>query len=89
MSIQPHNTRFITKMTRLLSLGQYQVTNYKKETHLVSNSNKTFYLVKESMLVLSLREWHQFNSPPYIVSGSYNGCNKTRTRMLFKSCNSL
>ena len=83
-TIQPHNVRFITRMTRLLSLGRYQTTNYKKDVYLVDNSAKTFYLVKESMLVLSFREWHQLNGPSFIVSGSYNGCKKTKDRMIAK-----
>jgi len=69
-------------MTRLLSLGRYQATNYKKELYPVNNSGKSFYLVKDTLRVLCYREWYQLDCPSFIVTGSYNGCKKTKDRLI-------
>lgn len=83
-SIQPHNVRFVIKMSRLLNLGRSQVMNYKKDVYNPNHSSMTYYLVQETLEVLSFREWYQLNRPSYIVSGSYNGCMSTKDRMLAK-----
>lgn len=73
-----NSTRFVHKLSSQLSLGKYQMENYRK----FNNQNpdmKTYYLTRKGD-ILTFREWYQAGKPDYIVSGSKHGCQTQKSR---------
>lgn len=70
------NTSYIDRMSRQISSGRYAIENAgrAKKTH--KTIGITYYLLKldGEYKIVSYREWNWLNLPPYILSGSEEGC---------------
>jgi hypothetical protein len=76
------STRAIQKIQAQLTLGMYQMENYRKELSKPVADTVTYYLVKKTLEIVNFRTWFQMNRPEYIVSGSLRGCQGHKERLL-------
>ena len=67
------------RLVRNLSHGLHQLQIAGKEKKKIS-VGITYYLTKKGEIV-SFREWYQMGSPSYIVSGTLEGCEKSKERL--------
>lgn len=67
-----NSTRVIQKLQSQLTLGRFQLENYRKE-HNSYVDMKTYYLLKDGKII-TYREWYQMERPEYLLSGSKHGC---------------
>jgi hypothetical protein len=73
------NNTLKLRLVRNLSNGLYQLQNAGKEKK-KSNVGITWYLTKTGEII-TFREWYQSGSPAYIVSGTFEGCQKNKERL--------
>lgn len=73
-------TTVSNRVRRMVAHGKRQLT-VTGEKITLNTVGITFYLLKSGEII-SYRQWNMSNQPEFIVSGSYDGCEAAKKRMV-------